>query len=152
MAASRRGCRATESQADGLGELFLPLPVKSCVPFDRYSRPRSATPVVVQETQDCLHGEAALLRPVPGQGVGFRKTGAPHIRLAVGKSKRACPRAGCGKTASPVRCGGFGNESVGEVLKAPPADRGENRQTESNVTASHLLYRQISTPRYTPTS
>ncbi|MEZ5739046.1 MAG: group II intron reverse transcriptase/maturase [Burkholderiaceae bacterium] len=45
----------------------------------------------------------ALPRQVLPSSTQAGSSGAPHAQLPVGESMRACPRAGCGKTACPVR-------------------------------------------------
>jgi len=54
-----------------------------------------------------------------------------------------CPRAGCGRSASPVRWGGCGNGSDGTAIEAPPDERGGNRQASTlDQRATSLLYRK----------
>jgi len=45
----------------------------------------------------------------------------------VGEGVKFCPRAGCGRSACPVRWAGCGNGSNGRASEAPPDERGGNR-------------------------
>jgi hypothetical protein len=49
----------------------------------------------------------------------------------------SCPRAGCGRSACPVRRAGCGKRSHGYTTKAPPDERGGNRYVQPKATASH---------------
>src|SRR6266436_8763750 len=54
------------------------------------------------------------------------------------KGVRSCPRAGCGRSACPVRRAGCGKRSHGRTTKAPPDERGGNRYVRPTETAPHL--------------
>jgi group II intron reverse transcriptase/maturase len=100
---SRRNGQASQLEAPRVGQL---LPSRAGHPglSDRGSaRQLSAAPVVEQKASGGQQGNQTVPRSVPLQRAG---TGPPHAadaRPAVGEGMMARPRAGCGKSARPVR-------------------------------------------------
>src|SRR5258708_13819567 len=50
----------------------------------------------------------------------------------------ACPRAGCGRSACPVRSAGCGNRAMGELLRHRQTKGPANRYVRPTATAPHL--------------
>src|SRR5262249_48665118 len=59
-------------------------------------------------------------------------------RRAVGEGVKSRPRAGCGRSACPVRMSGMWKRSHRRTTKAPPDERGGNRYVRPTATAPHL--------------
>ena len=68
-------------------------------------------------------------------------------RPVVGEGVRSCPRAGCGRSACPVRWGTW-KRSYGRATKAPPYERGGKHACANyGHRATSLLYRKRSLAR-----
>ena len=101
------GCRrpsgATEPDASGLVELLLPRPGQCLVSSHRPPRAASAPSVASGEAQAEESGDVTVPRSVPARRAGSGPLERPSEDLPVGESVSSCPRAGCRKTARPVR-------------------------------------------------
>ena len=69
---------------------------------DRHVR-QSASPVALRQAQGEDPGDVTVPRSVPVRRVGADPPERTDEELPVGESMSSCPRAGCGKTACPVR-------------------------------------------------
>src|SRR5437667_126248 len=94
---------AAQSKADWVVELLLPGIGESRVSGSEQSYPRSAASMAAGQApmvgpgMPCLFGTASLSR------VGPDRFGVANPPLPVGEGMTPCPRAGCGKSARPVR-------------------------------------------------
>src|SRR5262245_30536681 len=101
IAVSREDGRAAKPDVGWLGELLLPGVGQPGLSCDRSARVSSAASVVVRQTQGAGTRDGTILvrTPVPATAVAT----AWHADPFVGESLSPCPRAGCGKSARPVR-------------------------------------------------
>src|SRR5262245_25778120 len=100
----RRGpSEATEPDSSGVVELLLPRPCQRLVSSRRPPRAAPAPSVAAWEAQAAEPGDVTLPHPVPPRGAGPGLLERPHEELPMGEGMSSCPRAGCGKTARPVR-------------------------------------------------
>ena len=81
-----------------LGELTEP-----GIPDGERVCPIPAPAVVMREAQSTGGGDGTIPRRVPGQTAGTRSPGERTAQHPVGEDMKPCPRAGCGKSARPVR-------------------------------------------------
>src|SRR5512135_247162 len=100
---SRGPSGATEPAAAGVVELLLPRPREPGVPCPRPALLQSASPVALRQAQGEDPGDITVPRSVPVRRVGADPPERTDEELPVGESMSSCPRAGCGKTACPVR-------------------------------------------------
>ena len=99
-----RGARgSTEPEASGLVELLLPRPGEPRPTVPSIGTLPAAPPVVVRQAQGEEPGDVTIPRPAPVRGTGAGSPERPDARLPVGERVSSCPRAGCGKSARPVR-------------------------------------------------
>jgi len=74
-----------------------------CLPGDGCPRQAAAASVVGRQAQGAWSGHANVAGPASARHAGPGVPGPPDGRLPVGESVKPSPRAGCGKTARPVR-------------------------------------------------
>ena len=109
----------------GWGRLLLPRSGRQVVPGARRAHPTSAPLVVVSEAQARRQGDDALPRRVSLRQVGTRTPGRDDARPSVGEGMIP-ERAGCGKTARPVRRAATG-DGVGLNRVRPAHHRASRR-------------------------
>ena len=125
LEASRRRGGTAQPDAVGMGRLLLPRSGRQVVPGARRAHPTSAPLVVVSEAQARRQGDDPLPRRVSIRQVGTRTPGRDDARPSVGEGMIP-ERAGCGKTARPVRRAATGN-GVGLNRVRPAHHRASRR-------------------------
>src|SRR5215472_9047551 len=99
----RRPSGATEPDPSGMVELLLPRPRQCLVSSHRPPRAGAAPSLASEEAQAEESGDDTVPRSVPARRAGPGPLERPSEDLPVGESVTSCPRAGCRKTARPVR-------------------------------------------------
>ena len=104
LAAGRTGDDSpAQPAADGLGELLLPGIRQQGVSGRGRSRDVAAPPVAVREAQGVERRVCTILIPVPDRATRPGATALASAQVSECARMKPCPRAGCGKSARPVR-------------------------------------------------
>ena len=100
---ARDGSSRAQSIDNRMGQLLLPRSCQQSLPGGGTTHPPAAAPVAVRQTQSAGRGNRAVSRTTPCTRSlvwsGFL-SGPPAFR---GRHREPSPRAGCGKSACPVR-------------------------------------------------
>ena len=86
-----------------MGQLLLLGSGQHRLSEDQFARPVSVSPVVGVQAQDPSLGSALVLESVAGGEIWSSPVEVEPFPPAASESGETSPRAGCGKSASPVR-------------------------------------------------
>jgi hypothetical protein len=86
-----------------LGQLLLPRSCQRSLSRRGRTCAQSAASMALQEAQDARTGQIPLSRCVPASNAGPDPAQQADGKLPVGRHMKSSPRAGCGKSARPVR-------------------------------------------------
>jgi RNA-directed DNA polymerase len=92
-----------QSDDDWLGQLLLSGASQQSLQCGRYAHPQKAASVVMRQTQRAAAGVQTFSGGVSELCVWLGPVTTPDREPSVGEKRESFPRAGCGKTASPVR-------------------------------------------------
>ena len=92
-----------ESRVARLGELLQRRNHQRRLPCNRQLHRTAVAPVAAQQVQAQATPGRELSTPAPIRALRARAPGQPEARRVVGEGVKSCPRAGCGKSACPVR-------------------------------------------------
>lgn len=131
VAPYRLDSAAVEPNAAGPGQLLLFGSGQQGVSGSRRPCYPSAASVALQEAQGRQRRYLPVLGRAPVSRTGARSSADAHAEASVGEGMMSCPRAGCRKSARPVRRVGCGNGATVRQLR--------HRQTKGAETvATHL--------------
>src|ERR1700739_4340659 len=103
MARKHKAGGQGEPHAARMGELLPSRHRQQGVSGTRQLRSDAVAPVVAVQAQNQASQGRDLSTPAPIRVLWTRTSEQAWTRRAVGEGVKFCPRAGCGKSASPVR-------------------------------------------------
>src|SRR5215469_582975 len=106
-----------EPRAARLGELLRSWLSHQSVSGARQLHSRAVAPVVALQIQGQATQGRDLSTLAPLRALWSRTADRARVQRAMGEGVTSCPRAGCGKSARPVRWAGCGNGATVEPVR-----------------------------------
>src|SRR5271165_5349483 len=120
-----------------MGELLPSRNRQQGVSSARCLRGGAVAPVVALQAQSQATQGRELSTLAPLRALRARTSEPAWARRAVDEGVRSCPRAGCRKSARPVRCGGCGNGATVEPLRHRQTKGAATRYAQPKAAAPH---------------
>src|ERR1700683_2935568 len=138
MARNHKAGRQGEPHAARMGELLPSRHRQQGVSGTRQLHSDAVAPVVAVQAQNQAAQGRDLSTPASLRALRARTPEQAWARRAVGEGVKFCPRAGCGKSACPVRRAGCENGDMVEPVRHRRTKGAETDMFEPKATASHL--------------